>query len=131
MAKFLQDLPITVCNPRRGHWDPNVTPLARDDAFRIQVEWELQSLEQATVICFFFDKNTMSPVTMMELGLWAHSKKIVVCCDRGFWKGGNVEIVCKRYEIPFATTFADLVPKIKTMLHEKGMRLDANGDLIE
>jgi hypothetical protein len=26
MATLLSPLPITVCNPRRGHWDPNITP---------------------------------------------------------------------------------------------------------
>ena len=130
MAIFLSTLPITVNNPRRGHWDPNVTQEAKDKAFRHQVEWELSALEKADVICFFLDVNTMSPVTMLELGLWAHSKKVVVCCDKRFWRAGNVHIVCERYNIPFVETFQDLVPAVKKMLVEKGMKLDENGDLI-
>jgi hypothetical protein len=130
MVTFLSPLPITVCNPRRGIWDPNINPEAKDADFKIQVDWELGALEQADVICFFFDHTTMSPVTMLELGLWAASAKVVVCCDKRFWKQGNVDIVCERYGIPFVTTFADLVPEIEQMLKEKGMELDENGDLV-
>lgn len=131
MVTFLEDQPITVCNPRRGHWNPNITPEAKDKDFRTQVEWELKALEAASVICFFFDKNTKSPVTMMELGLWAHSKKVVVCCDAKFWKGGNVHLVCERYGIPCVTKFEDLIPEIKKMLAEKGMKLNTNNDLVD
>jgi hypothetical protein len=130
MATLLSRLPITVCNPRRGHWDPNITPEAKDANFKAQVDWELGALEQADVICFFFDHTTKSPVTMLELGLWAASAKVVVCCDKRFWKHGNVDIVCQRYGIPFVKKFAQLVPKIEKMLEEKGMELDGNGDLV-
>ncbi|KAI8935897.1 hypothetical protein NX059_012565 [Plenodomus lindquistii] len=130
MATMLSLLPITVNNPRRGHWNPNVTPEAKDKAFRQQVEWELGALEQADVICFFFDVNTLSPVTLLELGIWAASDKVVVCCDPKYWRSGNVHIVCDRYNIPVVNTFAELVPAIEKMLVEKGMQLDQNGDLI-
>lgn len=130
MATMLSPLPVTVNNPRRGHWDPTITPEAKDAAFRQQVEWELSALEQADVICFFFDVNTMSPVTLLELGIWAASDKVVVCCDPKYWRSGNVHIVCDRYGIPVVNTFAELVPAVEKMLVEKGMQLDQNGDLI-
>ncbi|OAL42740.1 hypothetical protein IQ07DRAFT_593549 [Pyrenochaeta sp. DS3sAY3a] len=130
MVKMLGHLPITVNNPRRGHWDPDVTPETKDEAFRRQVEWELGAIEQADVICFFFDVNTMSPVTMMELGLWAASDKVVVCCDPRFWRGGNVHIVCERYGIPLVENFEKLVSAIEKMLVEKGVQLDEQGDLV-
>ncbi|KAF2474536.1 uncharacterized protein BDR25DRAFT_254743 [Lindgomyces ingoldianus] len=121
MANILRDLPITITNPRRGHWDKNARPLPTDKTFRAQVEWELNAMTKATVICFFFDKNTKSPVTLLELGLWASSGKIVVCCPDGFWKGGNVDIVCERYKVPCVKTFEALVPEVKKMLKVKGM----------
>lgn len=130
MALMLSPLPITVNNPRRGHWDPNATQSAKNEAFRQQVEWELAALEQADVICFFFDVKTKSPVTMLELGLWAASNKVIVCCDKRFWRAGNVHIVCGRYGIPFVESFEELVPAIKDMLVEKGMVLDGEGNLV-
>jgi hypothetical protein len=130
MADSLCDLPITVLNPRRGNWDPSDVPKADNAGFKSQVDWELDALEKASVICFFFDVTTSSPVTMLELGLWAASGKIVVCCDPRFWRSGNVQIVCRRYGIPFVKTFAELVMGVRVMLGEKGMKLDANGDLV-
>lgn len=131
MATCLSTLPITVNNPRRGHWDPSATQEAKNADFKHQVEWELSALEKADVICFFFDATTISPVTMMELGLWAKSKKVVVCCDKRFWRAGNIHLVCERYGVPFVETFADLVPAIREMLAEKGMKVDGNGDLVQ
>jgi hypothetical protein len=130
LATMLSPLPITVTNPRRGEWDPAATQEAKNDAFRHQVEWELSALEKVDVICFFFDVNTKSPVTLLELGLWAHSGKVVVCCDRRFWRAGNVHIVCERYNIPYVESFGELVPAVTRMLGEKGMQLDENGNLV-
>ena len=130
LASHLCDLPITICNPRRGHWDPNVDVKSKDKDFAEQVIWELEALHEATVICFFFDQDTLSPVTLLELGLWAHSKKIIVCCAEEYWRSGNVDLTCKRYKIPRVKSFKYLVPAIKEMLERKGMKLDKNGDLI-
>jgi hypothetical protein len=131
MADYLEDQPITVCNPRRGNWDPNITPREKDEGFRLQVRWELSALENVSVICFFFDKATKSPVTMLELGLWAKSEKVVVCCDDDFHKAGNVHITCERYGIPYVKKFTDLVPLVKKMLGEKGMRLNQDNDVVD
>jgi hypothetical protein len=130
MADSLCDLPITVLNPRRGNWDPSDVPKADNAGFKGQVDWELEALGKASVICFFFDVRTPSPVSMLELGLWAASRKIVVCCDPRFWRSGNVELVCRRYGIPFVKTFGELVKGVRDMLTEKGLRLDDAGNLV-
>jgi hypothetical protein len=130
LVEHLCDLPLTVTNPRRGQWDPNVDAKAKDPAFRGQVIWELDALSAATVICYFFDVDTISPITLMELGLWAHSGKIIVCCNEAFWREGNVKLVCERYNIPFVRTFEQLVPAVREMLERKGMKLDGKGDLV-
>ncbi|KAK7184843.1 uncharacterized protein CC84DRAFT_1168741 [Paraphaeosphaeria sporulosa] len=131
LENHLCDLPITICNPRRGQWDPAVTQRAKDAAFREQVEWELGALTASTVICFFFDHATMSPVTLMELGLWAHSNKVVVCCNGDYWKGGNVHIVCERYGVPVVESFSELVPLVRAMLRTKGCIVGKSGNLTE
>jgi hypothetical protein len=130
MADLLRNLPITVCNPRKGHWDQSITQQAKDKYFKQQVDWELDALEQADVICFFFDINTKSPVSLLELGLWAASDKVIVCCGDKYWKSGNVHLTCERYGVTCVKTFAELVPKVTAMLVQKGMQLDENGDLV-
>ncbi|KAF2033770.1 hypothetical protein EK21DRAFT_30374, partial [Setomelanomma holmii] len=124
------DLPITVCNPRRGTWDPNVDVKSSDPDFRDQVEWELEALQEATVICFFFDQDTLSPVTMLELGLQAKSRKVIMCCGEKFWRSGNVDMVCNLYNIPWVRTFEQLVPAVRAFLCYKGLEVDENDDVL-
>ncbi|OAL53250.1 hypothetical protein IQ07DRAFT_561915 [Pyrenochaeta sp. DS3sAY3a] len=130
MAVRLSHLPITVNNPRRGHWDNSLSKDAAAEELKKQIAWELYALEQADVICFFFDVTTISPVTLLELGLWAASGKIVVCCAPKYHRSGNVKITCEHYGVPFVTTFDELPGAVEKMLKDKGMALDANGDLI-
>jgi hypothetical protein len=128
LVKHLQDLPITIINPRRGTWNPNVNAKKEDPTFFSQVEWELDALTQADVICYFFDCNTVSPVSLMELGIWSNSGKIIVCCDQRYWRQGNVEIVCDRYNIPYVSSFQYLIPALKVMMAKKGLKLDDKGN---
>ncbi|KAH8701216.1 hypothetical protein GQ44DRAFT_555534, partial [Phaeosphaeriaceae sp. PMI808] len=124
LAQHLRDLPITVYNPRRNGWDPKIDVKAHDDSFREQVVWELDALQKADVVCFYFDHETLSSVTMLELGLLAHSGKIIVCCPEKYWRSGNIKITCDRYEVPRVTTFKELVPAVRKMMELKGLKLD-------
>jgi nucleoside 2-deoxyribosyltransferase len=103
---------ITFLNPRRDDWDSSWKQSIENDKFREQVEWELEAMEQADVILMYFDKDTKSPITLLELGLFAHSKKLVVCCPDGFWRKGNVDIVCARYHIMQEKNLNDLKTSI-------------------
>jgi hypothetical protein len=134
MADHLKDLPITICNPRRKGWlDPKKVPAKVYEAsMQQQVQWELSALENVSVICFFFDHATTSPVTMLELGLWAASGKVVVSCHDSFHKAPNVHITCERYNIPCCRSFKELIGLVKDKLAKAGMRLDPKThDLID
>jgi len=61
----------------------------------------------------YFDKNTKSPITLLELGLFARSGKLVVCCPDGFWRKGNVAIVCERYRVQQVDSLEQLIHKVK------------------
>ena len=94
----LADTVDIILNPRRSDWDSSWQQTIAHPQFRQQVEWELQGLEDADVAVFYFDPATKAPVTLMELGLHAakHPQKLIVCCPDGFWRKGNVDIVCAR-----------------------------------
>jgi hypothetical protein len=47
----------------------------------------------------YFDPNTLSPISLLELGLHAKSGKLIVCCPEGFYRKGNVDIVCQNFGI--------------------------------
>lgn len=70
-----------------------------DERFCEQVEWELSALEDADIIFMYFAPGTTAPISLLEFGLFARSGKLVVCCPDGFYRKGNVDIVCQRYAI--------------------------------
>jgi hypothetical protein len=100
------ELGWTVLNPRREGKAP-WTPVITDPAFVEQVNWELDGQDQADRIVMYFVAGSLSPVSLLELGLYAASGKLVVVCPPEFWRAGNVEIVCQRYQIPLVATIEE------------------------
>lgn len=90
---------ITILNPRRDDWDSSWEQTIKNEQFKTQVRWELTALEQANVVAMYFDPTTKSPISLLELGLFAKTGKLIVCCPEGFWRKGNVDIVCEMYGI--------------------------------
>jgi hypothetical protein len=103
---------VTVLNPRRAQWDASWPQSAEDPRFAEQVTWELDALDRAEVIAMYLDPATRAPVSLLELGLFARSNKLVVCCPAPFWRKGNVDIVCARYGVPRVDTRHALVDAI-------------------
>ncbi len=112
----LATLPVVILNPRRDEWDATWEQSIDNPQFREQVEWELDGLERATVIAMYFAPTTRAPVTLLELGLHARSGRLVVCCPPGYWRRGNVEVVCSRHGIPLVQTLPDLVQHLRQRL---------------
>ncbi len=112
----LADLPVAVLNPRRDEWDAAWEQAINNPLFRGQVEWELEGLERASVVAMYFAPTTQAPITLLELGLLARSGKLIVCCPPGFWRRGNVEVVCNRYQIPLVAELPDLVQAVRERL---------------
>ncbi len=90
-----------VLNPRREEWDSSWVQEFETPQFFQQVSWELNALEESDLIVMYFDPKTKSPISLLELGLFAKSGKLHVICPDGFWRKGNVEIVCQFYNTPF------------------------------
>lgn len=90
---------ITLLNPRRDAWDATWAQDLANPQFVAQVEWELAAQERADGILMYFAPETQAPITLLELGLFARSGRLVVCCPAGFWRKGNVDIVCARYGV--------------------------------
>lgn len=113
VAEALREFEITVLNPRRDSWDATWRQDREFAPFREQVEWELEAQEKSDLIAFYFSPSTRSPVTLLELGLAAGRRQSVVCCPEGYWRRGNVDIVCARYGIAQVATLDDLVQYLR------------------
>lgn len=100
----LLDSNITIFNPRRDDWDSTWIQRKSNNEFNYQVNWELNRLEEASAIIMYFDPETKSPITLLELGIHTNNnKRLFVCCPDKFYRKGNVEIVCERFNIPLFT----------------------------
>lgn len=109
----LSDKPIRFLNPRRDDWDSSWSQDIHNDEFVEQVVWELTSLEQSHLVIMYFDPNTKSPISLLELGLHAKEQKLIVLCPEGFWRKGNVDVVCEYYGINQVDTFDELIEFLK------------------
>lgn len=112
----LEDLDVLIYNPRRDDWNPNWEQSINNYHFRTQVEWELNKLRASTTIAMYFDPATQSPITLLELGLLADYENLIVCCPEGYYRKGNVDIVCEQYAIAQANSFEELVSLVRESL---------------
>jgi len=102
------DVQVLVMNPRRDDWDSTWKQEKTNPQFRGQVEWELEALESSDLIVMYFEPGTQSPISLLELGLFK-DRNIVVCCPEGFWRKGNVDIVCAKYGINQVDTLDEMI----------------------
>jgi hypothetical protein len=109
---------VTILNPRRDDWDATWRQSIDEPKFRGQVEWELDGLERADLVAMWFAPDTRAPITLLELGLSARAGKVVVGCPDGYWRRGNVEVVCARFGIPLATEWAAFVAVVCATLDQ-------------
>lgn len=112
----LMDLNVTFFNPRRDDWDSSWTDTSV--VFNSQVNWEMNELERSDIIFMYFSPETKSPISLLELGLHANSNKMIVCCPPGFWRKGNVDIVCTRYNIPLFNDIESAINGLRTKINQ-------------
>lgn len=104
---------VNIYNPRRDSWDSSWVQTFENPQFYQQVNWELDALERADIIILYLAANSKSPISLLELGLHAKSGKIYVYCPDDFYRSGNVQIVCDRYNIPLYKELNKLINRVK------------------
>ena len=114
ITEALIDTDLVFVNPRRENWDASWIQSIRNPNFNEQVNWELDGIDDADLVVFYFDPNTKSPITLQELGYVAKGKGFnLVCCPDGFWRKGNVEIMCQRNGIKMLPTLGTLIAELR------------------
>lgn len=108
---------VTIFNPRRENWNSSWKQSIDNPQFVEQVNWELNALDFSDIILMYFEPNTLSPISLLELGLHAkYNNRVIVVCPEGFWRKGNVDIICKRYDNLQFNTLEEAVNYIKSKL---------------
>jgi hypothetical protein len=116
LFKDRQDL--VFFNPRRDDWDSSWEQKESNPQFNYQVNWELKHLDKADIIFMYFSPDTKSPISLLELGLYAKTEKMVVCCPDEFYRKGNVDIVCSKYDVPVYNTLEAAIGRLRTELKD-------------
>ena len=94
-----------VFNPCREHWNPNPT---KEDMEK-QIKWEQDHLDSADVIAMVLLDDSKSPISLLEMGLYAKSKKLIVFCTPKFYRFDNVRLTCEKYHIPLVQDLHPLI----------------------
>ncbi len=97
----MANIDVVLLNPRRDSWDSSWVQSITNPMFLEQVNWELDHLERnlpnsSDIVFFYIDPNTKSPITMAEFGAVFRSGWAIMCCPEGFWRRGNIEVMCLR-----------------------------------
>ena len=107
--------PIFVYNPRREKWPDG----SDHDEITKQIKWELHHLEKADLIIMNILPKSKSPISLMELGLFAKEGKVIVFCQPSFYRYDNVRVVCETYGIKLINTNDILVIRNEILKHLK------------
>lgn len=83
----LSDNVLTVYNPRRENF-----PMDDKSESERQIIWEHNNLRDANIISFWFAKDTISPITLYELGMWVNRKITVIGIEDGYLREQDVRV---------------------------------------
>jgi hypothetical protein len=123
----LAALDVVALNPRREDWNADLRQDIDEPEFVRQVDWELDGIERADVVLFHFSPAGPAPISLLELGKTTGlGKRIVVSCPEGYWRRGNVQVVCRRAGVPTHASLQDaideLIPLLGSVTRQKGSR---------
>ena len=105
--------PIMIYNPRRDNWDKDVDK----KELELQIKWELYHLERADLVVMNILGGSKSPISLLELGLFARTNKLLVFCSPSFYRFDNVKVTCEQYSVPLFETNDILVIKNEVLKH--------------
>lgn len=120
LAKNLDELEGTIFNPRREDWDSSWKQLPTPGTpFYEQVDWELKAQANSDILIYVFLKDSKSPITLMEVGLFARADKpVFVVCPKEFYRYGNVRIVCEQFNLKFYHSIEEMMEVLKIHISE-------------
>ena len=118
ITDVLSDAECIIMNPRRDNWDSSWEQSIDNPQFKEQVEWELKGMEDATFVVVCLTKGSKAPISLLELGLHVIGRRMLVFCPEGFYRKGNVDVVCNRYGVPVWDDFDEFSSNVKARMLE-------------
>ena len=116
VAEKLQNFDVAILDPRRESGKFNWNASIKNKKFKEQLTWEFNALSKSNYIILNFSAESKSPVSLLELGLFARYHKIFCCCAPKYWRHGNVEFVCDHFQIPLYHDLDEVLKEVKKIL---------------
>lgn len=89
----LADMDIVVANPRRESFDD----FSKKELHH-QINWELDHLHKASYVFMYLHPGTISPISLLELGVClAKGKTVVLVCPDGYNRKDNVVLTVQHH----------------------------------
>ena len=110
LVERLNEHDIVFLDPRSDDYES----IVGSDKFHEQVDWEQDGLTNADVIAMYFNHDSVSPISLMEFGLFARSEKMVVYCAKEYKHKGYVDAICDRHKIEQVDSLEELAEYILT-----------------
>ncbi len=111
LVKQLKNTDLTILNPRRKSFSVDNKDIEEE-----QIAWEYAHLKKASVISFWFPKETLCPITLYELGKQSVlNKPVFIGVHPKYARIKDVKIQTKliRPEVKIVYSLKDLAEQIK------------------
>lgn len=109
-CEILKPYDLRIYNPRRdsweGTWEQNIDT---NTELKNQINWELEALEESDFIVMNLLPESKSPISLLELGMYAKSGKLFISCPKDFYRYANIQSVCRMFQIPLFNNLSDLL----------------------
>ena len=112
---------VVIFNPRRKEWEASWVQDLSNPQFVEQVNWEQNYLERGLstscdIVYINIDPNTKSIITFGEFAQVFRSEWVVINCPRGYWRRGNIEVMCQRAGVKLYEDFNESVLVLKLLI---------------
>ncbi|MEP2240010.1 MAG: nucleoside 2-deoxyribosyltransferase domain-containing protein [Maribacter sp.] len=87
-----------------------------DEQMKRHVQWELDALQLADMILLNFLPIALSPISLVELGMYVRSNKLIVICPKAFYKSNYVNTLCKKYNTPIFNNITEAKTLLKNSI---------------
>jgi hypothetical protein len=96
VAEALDSPDLLISNPRRDD------EIFQESDVNFQIKWELNQIKRADAVFMYFAPNSLSPITLLELGLiiQMYDTKFVVVCPKTYSRYQNVRLTIQEFSRP-------------------------------
>ncbi|GAA3594258.1 nucleoside 2-deoxyribosyltransferase domain-containing protein [Flavivirga amylovorans] len=70
-----------------------------DSQMKNHIHWELDALHLADKVFLNFLPSSKSPISLIELGMYIKTSKLVVVCPNEFYQSRYIKTLCNKYKV--------------------------------